>query len=443
MAADLLQIGASGLRAAQAQLDVTSQNIANASTAGYVRRSVTQTELVGVSTSSTYGAISQWGVRVSGIARNVDSLSQSEVRRTGSDAARADTLVAGLTSVSDAVDTSGVYSAITGFQSALSKLTSSPTDSSLRANVLSAAGTMAQSFNTARTALASAQSNFQLAATDGVSQVNTLATSLARLNLSIAGNTDPASQAGLLDQRDGLLQQLSQLGDMTTTIAANGTVNVQMGGASGPMLVTGSTASTMSMSQDSTGAISYKLDSTALTLSGGSLAGTQQAMAASISAGASLDGIANSLMTTVNDAQANGAALDGTSGQPMFSGTGAAGIALALTSGSQIAAAASGSAANSGDQTNLKALISSMGSVDIASQTNTLLYNLSSAVASNTTTRDTLDTIHSNAQANVASQSDVNLDDEAANLVRYQQAYQASAKVISVAQTLFDQLLQL
>jgi flagellar hook-associated protein 1 FlgK len=166
-------------------------------------------------------------------------------------------------------------------------------------------------------------------------------------------------------------------------------------------------------------------------------------MAASISASNSLDGIANSLMTTVNDAQGNGAALDGTAGQDMFSGTGAAGITLALTSGSQIAAAASGSAAGSSDQTNLKALISSMGSVDIAGQTNTLLYNLSSAVASNTTTRDTLDTIYANAQANVSGQSEVNLDDEAANLVRYQQAYQASAKVISVAQTLFDQLLQI
>jgi flagellar hook-associated protein 1 len=443
MASDMLQIGASGLRAAQAQLDVTSQNIANASTTGYVRRSVTQTELSGVSMGTTYGVVSQWGVRVSGITRNVDSLAQSEVRRTGSDAARADTLVTGLTSVSDAVDTSGVYNAITTFQSALSKLTSSPADSSLRANVLSAADTMAQSFNTAHTALASAQSNFQLAATDGVSQVNTLATNLAKLNLTIAGSTDPAGQASLLDQRDGMLQQLSQYGDITTTIAANGTVNVQMGGASGPMLVTGSTAKTMAMSQDSTGAISYTLGGTALTLSGGSLAGTQQAMAASISAGNALDGIANSLMTTVNDAQANGAALDGTTGQPMFSGTGAAGITVALTSGSQIAAAASGSAAGSSDQTNLKALISSMGSVDIAGQTNTLLYNLSSAVASNTTTRDTLDTIYANAQANVSGQSEVNLDDEAANLVRYQQAYQASAKVISVAQTLFDQLLQI
>ena len=37
--------------------------------------------------------------------------------------------------------------------------------------------------------------------------------------------------------------------------------------------------------------------------------------------------------------------------------------------------------------------------------------------------------------------SGVNLDEEAANLVRFQQAYQAAAQVISTASTLFDTLL--
>jgi flagellar hook-associated protein 1 FlgK len=39
--------------------------------------------------------------------------------------------------------------------------------------------------------------------------------------------------------------------------------------------------------------------------------------------------------------------------------------------------------------------------------------------------------------------SGVNLDEEAANLIKYQQAYQASAKVISIASKLFDQILAL
>jgi flagellar hook-associated protein 1 FlgK len=81
--------------------------------------------------------------------------------------------------------------------------------------------------------------------------------------------------------------------------------------------------------------------------------------------------------------------------------------------------------------------------VDVAGQTNNLILQTSTAVAGNTTTRDALDTIYTNAQNAMSAQSGVSLDVEAANLVRYQQAYQASGKVIQVAQTLFNQLLQI
>ena len=38
--------------------------------------------------------------------------------------------------------------------------------------------------------------------------------------------------------------------------------------------------------------------------------------------------------------------------------------------------------------------------------------------------------------------SGVNLDEEAARLIQYQQAYQASAKMIQIAQNIFDTLIQ-
>jgi flagellar hook-associated protein 1 FlgK len=231
-------------RAAQAALNVTSQNIANANTAGYVRRSVNLAEVSGTNmTGATFNTVTLNGVRVVG-HRDVDSYLQSEVRRTGSDAARADTLVTGLTSVNDAVDNSGLYDSITAYQTALSKLTASPTDSALRANVLEAGRTLAQSFNQASSALSATKSGLTQSATAGVTQVNTLATTLAKLNQTIGSTPDPTSQADLLDQRDNILSQLSQYGDITTTIASNGTVQVQMGGTSGPMLVSGNTANT-------------------------------------------------------------------------------------------------------------------------------------------------------------------------------------------------------
>jgi flagellar hook-associated protein 1 FlgK len=54
---------------------------------------------------------------------------------------------------------------------------------------------------------------------------------------------------------------------------------------------------------------------------------------------------------------------------------------------------------------------------------------------------DAQETIALRARETQQSMSGVNLDEEAANLLRYQQAYQASGKVIQVASTLFDTIL--
>ena len=442
MSSDMLTIAASGTRAARAALDVTAQNIANASTEGYVRRSVTLADLSSPNARASYGDVSQFGVRVVGISRNVDSFLQAEARRTGSDATRADTLVTGLGNLNNAVEQSNLYPAITSFLSSLSQLSSAPTDSALRASTLESARNMAQNFNTASTSLASAQAGLQFEATDNVSQVNTLATSLAQLNLKIASDTNPQNnQATLLDQRDTILQQLSQYGDITTSIAANNTVAVQMGGASGPQLVSGGSANTLAMATAANGTLSFTLGGSSMVLSGGSLAGHQQALTTAASATTTLDGIANALISAANTAQGNGVNLAGTTGQPLFSGSGAGGMTLALASATGLATAPAGAGANSQNPANLTALQTALATTDIAGQTSSLIFSLSSAVNSNTTTRDALDAISSNAKTALATQSGVSLDTEAANLLRYQQAFQASGKVMQVASTLFDTLM--
>ena len=446
MASDLIQIASSGAKAMRAALDVTAQNIANASTDGYIRRSVNLAEQSSVDSRSSYGDVSQYGVRMVGINRNVDAFQQGEVRRTNADATRADTLVTGLSNISDAVDNSGVFDAITAFQSAITKLTSAPTDSSLRANMLEAARTMAQSFNVAHNSLASAMTGQQETAAAGVADMNTLAQNLAQLNLRIASDTDPLNnRATLLDQRDAILQQMSSFGDIATTFNANNTVDVKLGGSSGRDLVNFGTAHTLASATGATGTISYTVDGAALTLSGGSLAGQQQVLASAATANATLDGIANAMMAAVNTAQTSGADLAGANGTAMFNGagSGAGAMTLALASGSKIATAPAGSPAGSQISSNLSALQSALSSGNIAGQMNDLLYGMASSVSSNSITRNALESIASNAKTTLANQSGVSLDTEAANLVKYQQAFQASGKVIQVASTLFDQLLNL
>ncbi|MBS0255327.1 MAG: flagellar hook-associated protein FlgK [Proteobacteria bacterium] len=444
MASDLLNIGKSGALAARAALDVTGQNIANAGTAGYVRRTISQAEVTTTTALGMYNDISLSGVRITGIGRNADAFRQAEVRRTGADAARASAQVDGLTNADQALESSNLYPAITKFEANLAQLAGNPTDPAMRANTLASATTLAQSFNLASTSLAQVGAGLRADSADAVTQINTLATNLARLNVQISGDPNPeTNQAGLLDQRDQILSQLSQFADVTTTFAPNQTVKVQLGGASGPVLVNGSSASAFAMQTAANGTISFTVGGATAALSGGSLAGKAQALTSVAANATQLDSLASALIGAANSAQAGGVALDGSAGQPLFSGTGAGSIAVALTSGSQLATAPAGAGANSRDAGNLTALQASLNSANLATGTDSLLFTSASAVQQATTTRDALKAIASNAQTSLDAQAGVNLDDEAANLLKYQQAFQASGKVMQVASTLFDSLLQI
>ena len=147
------------------------------------------------------------------------------------------------------------------------------------------------------------------------------------------------------------------------------------------------------------------------------------------------------MISTVNAAQASGAAPDGTAGQPFFSGSNAADIALSLTSGSQIATAPTGSAPGSRDISNLQALRDVLANGGPAASADRLLFDLSSAIDARSVTRDALRTVADSAQLALSQETGVDLDQEAANLLRFQQAFQANGRVIQAAADVFDTIL--
>lgn len=442
MSSDLLSIGKSGAMAARAALDVTAQNIANASTDGYIRRSVSLSEVASAGGYGRIGDISVSGVRVNGVVRNADLFRQSEVRRTGSDSARAAGELNGLENTESAVEQSGVYDAMVKFEGSLNQLVGDPTSTSLRSSVVENARSLASTFNVASKALDSVGTGLRFEATDGVTQVNTLAQQLGSVNLRLARAADATSdQTALLDQRDSLLQQISAYTDVTTTFAADNTVTLAIGGTPGQTLVQGGTVQTLAMATAANGTISFSVNGTATTLAGGSLAGKALALTKLDSVHTGLDTIAASLASTVNSAQAAGVDLNGATGQPLFAGTTAATLSLALTNGTGIATAPAGAPANSRDASNLTAMQTALGTADPAGKTDALIFDISSTVAGRKITSDALKTIADTAKVNLAAQAGVSLDNEAVNLVRYQQAFQASGKVMQAAKDIFDTLL--
>ncbi|MCB2049245.1 MAG: flagellar hook-associated protein FlgK [Novosphingobium sp.] len=442
MASDLLSIAKSGTNAARVALDVTAQNIANASSEGYVRRSVRLEEVSAAGGIGRIGDVSLSGVRVDQVIRNADLFRQTEVRRTGADLARADAEVSGLENIETALEQTGVFNSIVEFEGALQQLAVDPTDPALRASVIESTRTMTRTLNIAATSLDAAGEGVRFEAADDIEQVNLLSQELSRVNLRLARAADKSSdQTSLLDQRDSLLQQLSDRVDVTASIAADHTVEVRIGGAAGPVLVDGGTAGTMAMTTAGDGTISFTLDGNPATPLSGSLVGHGQALVKLASARTELDTIADSIVATVNAAQATGAALDGSAGTPMLTGSGAAGIALAFEDGALIATAPAGAGANSRDGSNLATLRTALAGNDAAGAMDALLFDVSATVRGRTVTRDTLDAIAGNARIALASQAGVDLDQEALNLVRFQQAFQASGRVMQVASDLFDTLL--
>jgi flagellar hook-associated protein 1 FlgK len=310
------------------------------------------------------------GVRVSGITRNVSAFSQSEVRRTTSDAARADTG----RWVDQSVRHGGQFQRLYRhheFQSALSQMTSSPANLPLRANVVEAARTMAQSFNRPMPGC-NRRRVHRAKHPPGSVNLTIWPQAWPRSTRPFPATRTLPTTAGLLDQRDTILQQMSALTNINTTFNDDNTVTVTLPGSQASTLVDHGTANSLSMNTGTDGNISFAVGANAFTPTGGSLAGQQQVISAGVTAKANLDTIANSMMTTINDAQANGVDLTGATGSAMFSGTGAANMAMVLTSPNQLAAASAGSSASSQNGTNLNAMIGALDSANVSGQMNNI-----------------------------------------------------------------------
>lgn len=436
-----MSIARSGANAARIALDVTAQNIANIGTDGYVRRSVSMAEVSGSGMLYTQNDVSLHGVRVSGIVRNADEFRLAEVRRTGSDLARVNAEVGALSNIESAIEQPGVSSAIATFSASLQGLKADPTNPALRAVVMENARSVADALNAAAGGLDSAKTAIQADAVDGVSKLNQLSSDLAKINTRLVRSSEGSSdQAALLDKRDLILKSMSEVAGVSVTIGAHRTADVSLGGVS---LVTLDTAATVGVGVAADGSLAFDVGGTGVAIASGSLAGTASGLNQINDARARLDDVAATIIGAINGAQASGVALDGSAGQPLFGGTGAGNIKLVATSGAALATAPTGAGADSRNTGNLDTMIAALGSSNALGKFDALLADVSAAVAGRTVTRSALSVIASGAEGALATQAGVSLDDEAANLLRYQQAFQASGRIMQVSKDLFDSILSI
>jgi flagellar hook-associated protein 1 FlgK len=268
-----------------------------------------------------------------------------------------------------------------------------------------------------------------------VQSVNDAATALADLNNKIAVATATGTQPnGLLDQRDRLLDQLAQLTGAVATINANGSADVTVGGAA---LVTG--ASAVAMTTDASYGVS--IGGAPVTLAGGSAAADVQALTTDIPNYQSrLDAVAAALASAVNSAQANGYDLSGQPGNPVFTGTTAATLTVSLTSPSGVAASSTpGGNLDGSNALNLSQAGTAPNSPDVAYQT--LVGDLGAASGLAQQRQTTQDAITTSVDKVRDSASGVSYDEEVSHMLTFQQAYQASSRVLTTLDGMLDTLI--
>jgi len=441
---DLLRIGASGISAYRSALSVVGENVANAETKGYARRDVTLKETsVGGSGPLYRPSLSGGGVQATGVNRAWNDFKAADARSAAGDAGSAGARAQWLGAVESALpdgDT-GVSARITDFFNAANRLSADPNGTLARTNTLSALGDAVDAIKGAATGLGRVAEGISSDAASTVASIDTNLAALAKLNASLARAPDGTSaKASLSDERDRLLDDLSAQIGIDVKIASDGTAGVTLAGSPDTALVAGNQAASLALSVAEDGRLSFSVDGAAKSPSGGRIAGLADAAAATADTRASLDKVAVEFAGQLNSWQAQGRTPDKASGPALLSvGATAASLALATTNPAAIAAASADGTANG----NLTALADLRGADGAEARMSGIVTINAQALAAATAQSTAAATRRDAALVERDDVSGVDLDREAAELIRFQQAYDGSARVIQVARETLQSILQL
>ncbi|MCW5636885.1 MAG: flagellar hook-associated protein FlgK [Rubrivivax sp.] len=243
-----MSLGMRALTASYAALQATGHNIANANVAGYSRQQVTLETAQGQFTGAGFFGK---GVDVTSVMRAHDAFLTREAAQARSLAAADTARLTQLERLENVFATgeAGLGYAASSFLNSMLDLSNRPYDASTRQVVLARAGDLATRFAAAGAALDDRQQGVSAELRATVGEVNSLARAIAEANTRIAamkGLGQPAND--LLDERDRLIQKLSEKVSVTRIEAEDGTTAVFIGG--GQRLVLGGDVAELALTQD-------------------------------------------------------------------------------------------------------------------------------------------------------------------------------------------------
>lgn len=461
----LLNMGSSALMVQQKGIYVTGNNIANVNTPGYSRQRLNMCSDVPINTGIgpvgsgvTANAVERVYNRFLGVQIN------NETQSLGQWEAYKDSLER-VEMVFNESDGSGLNGVMSEFWNAWQDLTNNPSGSVERTVLVAKSEMLAETISQKYENLQQIQRDIDSNIEGAVKEINRLSENMVDLNQKIIQmESDGYTANEYRDQRDLVLKELSELIDIDSFEDANGAVTVSVG--SGQALVEGTHAYKLSTQTNATSGLQDVtwVDSSSNTviitndISKGKLKGWLDARDVDIRNSLDkLDTLAQNLMTEVNTLHANGYGLDGSTGNAFFTGAATAtGIQVnpLIANDTNLIAAAEGFNSVVGDKpgdngnaiaiANLQAAQTMNGNTTtFGAYYDSLVSDAGLAVQKASSYYDHQSQMVLQLENYRESISGVSIDEEMVNLIKYQNAYQAAAKLISTADEMMGTVLNM
>jgi flagellar hook-associated protein 1 FlgK len=484
-----------GLQAAQLSIDTTGNNVSNANTTGYSRQTVNLAtnqaqEVYGLDGPMLVGTV----VQAASITRARDTYldaqywQQNGTQNYWQDQSDNYTQIENVfkNTTSATSTNTGLQAAINQFYTALGTLASNASDTAARTNVREDGNALAQTMQQAGSQLQAQASDLTTQIADQVSTINTVAGQIASLNAQIVGEqATGASPNDLMDRRDNLVDQLSALASVNVNRNSDGSYNVTLGGAN---IVQGSTSMNLTVNTSVNPLYNYNTCTVSqgnnmINISGGSIGSMIQMRDQTINGYlGNLDSMAKSLLVDFNSTYNNGYAMtnsttvsnqtpqlnnpgynffgsnsvnystsDPTQGSPPKSWLSQLTVNsdLYTTTGTQYITASDTKSSGTANGNNATALANLLQTGTSAALGNTSLNNyFTSFIGALGIQSQQASDMNTNAQTMVnatsnlrQSVSGVNLDEEMTNMIKYQQAYGACAKMMTTVNSMISTLI--
>lgn len=453
--AKIFETAKRSLFATRDAMDVTSHNIANAGTAGYTRQ---RAELTTTTPMRERAGLLGTGVEMSGVTRLRAKFIDTQYRATNqslNSAAMQSRIFSQIEAIINEPSTNGLQSMMEGFSRAWQTLAATPEDMGVRQGVVQSALTLSKGLQAVYGGLTELRGDMKEEVSAEVDKINQLARQIADYNQKIVSAQNAGLSANdLMDSRDLTIDELSKVVNIRITLDAKGAINVSAGGMT--IVNQMDTAALEVREIDSKLSVGLPQGSSAAVTSG-ELGGLLTQYNVTIPGyAASLDELGQSIMDSVNAVHSAGYGLKARPTDPsaptgtlFFSsyGNGVLQVNAALEDDpSLIAASATGASGDNAQANRIASIFDAptmQGGVVSHNQFYAAFAGKIGTDASDAAREETSQNlILTQIESQRSSFSGVSLDEEMTNMIKYQRAYDASAKLITVIDDMMNTIIQ-